>query len=63
MVWETIVRVRVDRNISMLEVYSRALRPALSIKEAAMTTEKSRTKPTSAASYLPHSEKGTAGQY
>lgn len=61
MLWETIVRVRVDRNISMLEVYSRAFRPALSIKEAAMTTENRRTTPTRAASYLPHSEKGTEG--
>lgn len=51
-VWEIIVRVRVDTNISMLDVYSRALRPALSINEAAMATEKRRTKPTMAASYL-----------
>lgn len=51
-VWEIMVRVREDRNISMLDVYSRALRPALSIKNAAVTTEKRRTTPTKAASQL-----------
>lgn len=49
-VCELMVRVRLDRNISMLEIYSRALRPALSIKLAARATAKSRTIPTMAAS-------------
>lgn len=55
-VWETMVRVREDRNISRLDVYRRALRPALSIKMAAMATEKRRTAPTRAASYLTDTE-------
>lgn len=49
-VCEIMVRVSVDRNISMLDVYSRALRPALSIRQAAVATEKRRTAPTRAAS-------------
>ena len=44
--WEYMVRLRLDRIISMLEVYSRALRPALSIKLAAMATENRRMTPT-----------------
>lgn len=56
-VWEIMVRVRVDRNISMLDVYSKALRPALSIKKAAMATETRRTTPTRAASYLQKKKK------
>lgn len=51
-VWETMVRVRLDRNISMLDVYRRALRPALSIRLAATATDRRRTAPTMAASYL-----------
>lgn len=58
MVWEFMVRVSADRNISMLDVYSRALRPALSIKSAAVATEKRRITPTSAASYLPDMSAG-----
>ena len=49
-VWDVMVRVRLDTNISMLDVYSRALRPALSIRQAAKATENSRTTPTMAAS-------------
>jgi len=49
-VWEIMVRVRADRNISRLDTYSRALRPALSIKLAATATEKRRTAPTMMAS-------------
>lgn len=55
--WEIMVRVRVDRNISMLDVYSKALRPALSIKKAAMATDTRRTTPTRAASYLQKKKK------
>lgn len=58
MVWEIMVRVRLDTNISMLDVYSKALRPALSIKTAAMATEMMRTTPTRAASYLTDIEHG-----
>lgn len=59
MVWEIMVRVREDRNISMLEVYSRALRPALSIRLAATATERRRTAPTMAASYLKERKTGS----
>ena len=52
MAWEYMVSVRLDRSISRLEVYKRALRPALSIKLAATTTEKSRIAPTMTASNL-----------
>lgn len=55
-VWEIMVSVREDRNISMLDVYSRALRPALSIRLAATATERRRTAPTMAASYLKATE-------
>lgn len=50
--WEIMVRLRVARNISRLDVYSRAFRPALSIRQAAVTTDRRRTAPTRAASYL-----------
>lgn len=62
-VWEFMVRVRADRNISRLDVYSRALRPALSIKLAATTTERRRTAPTMMASYLREKTagRGTSG--
>lgn len=50
------VRVREDKNISMLDVYSRALRPALSIRKAATAIEPRRTKPTMAAPYLADTE-------
>lgn len=56
MVCEIMVRVREDTNISMLDVYSRALRPALSINMAAVATDKRRTAPTMAASYLTDTE-------
>lgn len=56
MVCEIMVRVREDTNISMLDVYSRALRPALSINRAAVATDKRRTAPTMAASYLTDTE-------
>lgn len=55
-VWEMIVRVREERNMIMLDVYSKALRPALSIKLAAVATDNKRTTPTRAASYLKHTE-------
>lgn len=60
MLWEMIIRVKEDRNISMLDVYSRALRPALSIKEAAVATERRRTTPTRAASYLKNNKDKSA---
>ena len=50
--WEYMVRARLDRIISMLEVYRRTLRPALSIKLAAMATETRRTTPTTTAATL-----------
>lgn len=52
MVWEIMVRVRREKNITRLDTYSRAFRPALSIKPAAKATERRRTAPTRAASYL-----------
>lgn len=54
--WEIMVRVREARNMSRLDAYSRALRPALSIKQAAVATEKRRTAPTRAALNLTDTE-------
>lgn len=50
--WEIMVRLKVATNISRLDVYSRAFRPALSIRQAAVATDRRRTAPTRAASYL-----------
>lgn len=55
-VWEIMVRVRMEKNITRLDTYNRAFRPALSIKLAAKATERRRTAPTRAASYLPDTE-------